>query len=110
MLNYFNSPEKINKEFNTAYIKENNLQCFHFAYTNREDITNNTYLSNIELSNSVYIVETTDDITFTTDNTILINEEPNHIRSIYIEYPDNINNQLNIKAKKRTFLTLVRDF
>jgi len=111
MLRYFiNSSEKPNKEFNIGYIKESNMLPFNFAYLNREDITNNLYLSNLELSDNVFLIETSDDIDLSTNNTIIIDQVSNHIRSFYIEYAEDHNNAFNIKAKKRTIITLIKEY
>ena len=108
-IRFFRSEKNNDKvEYKTAKIKNLQYQEFKFYELSREDINRKGELK-LHADNLTKTICTSFEAEFTNDFVIVIGDSEYHIRSIYVEIDPDDNNYFNIKPRRRTYLTIIRD-
>ena len=110
MIRFFRSKDK-NENIEYKIGKIVNLEYKEFKYFEllRTDILRNNELKlHIDASSKV-ICTSIDDVEFTNDTVLIIDDYRYNIRSIYEELDEDTNNFFGIKSRKRTYLTIIKD-
>lgn len=110
MIRFFrNKTTNENVEYKIGKIINLENKEFKFFELTRTDIVRHDELRIHIDSASKVICTSIEDVEFNNDFVITIDGERYNVKSIYIELDEDTNNFFNIKARKRTYLTLERD-
>ena len=98
-----------NQNIKHGKIKNLDFQEFKYYELSRTDIATNGNLT-LHIDNSSKTICTSTDMEFNTEYIIILDDSYQYvIRTIYEELDPDDNNFFNIKPRKRTYLTLIRD-
>ena len=109
-IRFFRAKEKNqNVEYKTGKIKNLENQEFKFFELPRTDIMRKGELK-LHVDNASKVICTSAEVEFTNDFVIVIEDTAYNIRGIYVELDEDDNNFFNIKCRKRTYITLIKDW